>query len=546
MGIEIAVSLSQGVTARMFDTNFTRLDWVIVVVYLVGTGCLGIYVNRHVHNASDYLVGGRGSGTALSIASFIGTGLGLVTLMYAAMDGFTHGFSFLFIPVLGMIVPMVLGATGFVIRRLRQMRLTTIPEYYQRRFNRRVRVTAGIICALAGILNMGLFPKMGATFITFVTGMGSVGEDADVTVNVITTLLILLALAYTVVGGMVAVIVTDYIQFVVLSLGLGLGLWMCFINPVLGWDNMVHTFAAAQGEAAFNPVHPQSYGWIFVIWMMVEIFTAAMCWAPEATRALTTRDERTTKWTFFFGSPGFFARMAIPALWGIAAFCFMQNHGQLSEYFSPQALQQHGGRAAEAMPLLMGNLLPTGLLGLLVAGLMAALMSTHDSYFLAWASVISQDIVAPLKGSDRLSDRQSILYTRVSVVVIAVFLLTWGIWYELPESVWTYMAVTGTIYLSGSSVALIGGMYWRRASSTGALWCMLGGLLAISGLFVKPIQSLLAGILEEEIADIARWFNEPICGLGVYAVCLCLFVTGSLLYPDKSETSPGAEKSHES
>ena len=75
---------------------------------------------------------------------------------------------------------------------------------------------------------------------------------------------------------------------------------------------------------------------------------------------------------------------------------------------------------------------------------------------------------------------------------------------------------------------------------------MLGGLLAISGLFVKPVQSLLAGILEEEIADIARWFNEPICGLGVYAVCLCLFVTGSLLYPDKSETSLGAEKSHES
>ena len=530
----------------MFDTNFTNLDWVIVVVYLIGTGCLGIYVNRHVHNASDYLVGGRGSGTGLSIASFVGTGLGLVTLMYAALDGFTRGFSFLFIPVLGMIVPLVLGATGFVIRRLRQMRLTTIPEYFQLRFNRRARVTAGIICAIAGILNMGLFPKMGATFITFVTGMGSAEDDVDFTVNVITTLLILLALAYTVVGGMVAVIVTDYIQFVVLSLGLGLGLWMCFFNPDLGWDTMVNTLIAAKGEAAFNPVHPQSYGWIFVVWMMVEIFTGAICWPPEATRALTTRDERTTQRMFFFGAPGFFARMAIPALWGIAAFCFVQNHGQLSEYFSPEALGRHGGRAAEAMPLLMGNLLPTGLLGLLVAGLMAALMSTHDSYFLAWASVISQDIIAPLKGVDRLSDRQSILYTRVSVVVIAAFLLTWGIWYELPESVWTYMAVTGTIYLSGTSVALIGGMVWPSASSTGALWCIRGGLLAILGLFVKPIQSLLASNLEAEVADIARWINEPICGLGVYAICLCLFVTGSLLYPDKLEASPSVEESHAS
>ena len=95
------------------------------------------------------------------------------------------------------------------------------------------------------------------------------------------------------------------------------------------------------------------------------------------------------------------------------------------------------------MPLLIGNLLPSGLLGLLVAGLLAAFMSTHDSYLLCWSSVISQDIIAPLKGVDRLPDRESIFLTRVSVVVIGVFLLVWGIWYELPDSVWTYMGVDG-------------------------------------------------------------------------------------------------------
>jgi len=130
---------------------------------------------------------------ALSVASFIGTGLGLVTLMYAAMDGFNQGFSFLFVPVLGMIVPLGLGASGFVIGRLRRMKLTTIPEFFEHRFNRRVRVTSGIICALAGILNMGLFPTMGATFITYVTGMGS-AEDAWLTVKIVTSLLIVMVL----------------------------------------------------------------------------------------------------------------------------------------------------------------------------------------------------------------------------------------------------------------------------------------------------------------------------------------------------------------
>ena len=275
----------------MFETNFTNLDWGIVVVYLVGIAALGMYVNRHVHSAADYLVGGRGSGTALSVASFIGTGLGLVTLMYAAMDGFTNGFSDLFVPFLGMVVPLGLGASGFVIARLRRMKLTTIPEFFEHRFNRRVRITGGVICAVAGILNMGLFPKMGATFITFATGMGDAGENAELTVNVITSLLIVMVLAYTVLGGMVAVIVTDYIQFVVLSLGLGLGLWMCLSSPELGWSTMVSTLAADKGEAAFNPFHPESYGWVYVIWMTCLTFTGTICWAPEATRALTTQDE---------------------------------------------------------------------------------------------------------------------------------------------------------------------------------------------------------------------------------------------------------------
>jgi SSS family solute:Na+ symporter len=157
-----------------------------------------------------------------------------------------------------MIVPLTLGATGFVIGRMRAMNLTTIPEYFEHRYSRRVRLLAGIICALAGILNMGLFPKMGATFITFATGMG--GDEAETTVNIITSILILLVLAYTVLGGMVAVIVTDYVQFVILSVGLGLGLYYCFASTGLGWSHMVGAVWAQHGEAGSTPSIPARTG----------------------------------------------------------------------------------------------------------------------------------------------------------------------------------------------------------------------------------------------------------------------------------------------
>ena len=429
----------------IFATNFGTIDWWIVGVYLAASVAVGLVANRYVHNVAGYMVGGRGSGAALNAATFIGTGLGLVTIMYASMDGFSKGFSFMVLGLIGVAVGVTLGSTGFVVRRLREHKLTTIPEYFQVRYARRVRVTAGIICAVAGILNMGLFPKMGATFITHATGLGRTGDArpdeelfllraSDVTdwprlytrltwgatvdapardarlwdllptdvrdrlqdgalpaagtasplddatkaaivqglnavlhtrgfhrepafrdvalpgvgkemlklkpssfsplqvqrlnrmvleaaypehivnygarrelmINIITSLLIALVLLYTVLGGMVSVIVTDYVQFIILGLGLGLGLYFCLSHPDLGWSGMVGALTKHRGEAAFNPVHTDSYGWVWVIWMAIHFGAAALCWAPEATRALTAKDPTATKRTFLFGSPGQF------------------------------------------------------------------------------------------------------------------------------------------------------------------------------------------------------------------------------------------------
>ena len=141
----------------MFTTNFTWVDWLIVTVYLLGTGAVGMWVNRYIHNVEDYMVGGRASGAFLNTASFIGTGLGLVTIMYASIDGFNHGFACLILPAIGVCGALFVGSTGFVIKRLRTLKLTTITEFFEVRFDRRCRIAAGLICAVAGILNMGLF-----------------------------------------------------------------------------------------------------------------------------------------------------------------------------------------------------------------------------------------------------------------------------------------------------------------------------------------------------------------------------------------------------
>jgi len=537
----------------MFATNFTGVDWAIVGVYILGVAAFGVWVNRYIHNVADYMVAGRSAGTALNVATFLATGLCLVTIMYSAIDGFDRGFAFMIVAVIAMIIGLFIGSTGFVVRRLRAAKLTTLPEYFQLRYSRRVRVAAGTICALAGILNMGLFPKMGATFITYSTGLGATGEAAVVTqdskakeaadskaeaakadaarkaaiakreliVNIVMTIIIAIVLVYTVTGGMVAVIVTDYIQFVLLALGLGIGLYCCLASPELGWDKIVATWSKRRGEAAFNPVHEGSYGWFWVVWQAIHFGAAALCWAPEASRTLTAKDPETARKTFLYGSPGAFIRLAIPALFGIAAFVFVAQHADLAKHFRGMVLRDEGTGADQAVPLMIGKIVPAGLLGLMMAGMVSALMSTHDSYFLCWAAVITRDIIVPLRGRE-LADKEQIRITRIAIVLIGIFLLVWGVWYELPASVWTYMATTGSVYLCGSLVILVGGMYWKRASSAGALAALLGGLASVPIVFLP------------------KWFTQSSvltgqCGLANYALCILLFIVFSLLIPDKPQ-----------
>ena len=523
-----------GIICQMFDTNFANLDWAIVVIYLIVAVVIGVLVNRFIHNVSDYMVGGRGSGAALNVATYIGTGLGLVTLMYASIDAFQHGFAYVTLALIGAAVGVFLGSTGFVIGRLRELSLTTIPEYFQKRFDRRTRVTVGVICALAGILNMGLFPKMGATFITYATGLGAGEGNEALTVNIVTSVLIVLVLVYTIAGGMVSVIVTDYLQFIVLSIGLGLGVYYCLSLPDLGWENMVAALSEHRGAKAFNPVADGGYGWLWVVFNIVVFFAASICWAPEASRALTARDQRAARLTFLFGGPGQFIRLAIPALFAVAAFTLFCRDPGLTAYFFPEGPEGAVSHAGQAMPLLLGKIVPTGILGVLVAGLMAAFMSTHDSYLLCWSSVITRDVVAPLR-NEELSDRQQISLTRIIVLCVGVFLLAWGIWYPLPDSVWTYMAVTGTIYVSGSVVAIIGGMYWRRASSAGAFAALLCGLVALAGLL--PGMEAYKQIRPEWL----EWLTGPVIGLITFGCCAIVFVVVSLICPDRPQQEVGRD-----
>ena len=495
------------------QTNFGLLDWCIVISYLLIIVAVGVYLKRYIANVTDFIVAGRGLKTFLAIATMTGTELGLVTVMYASQKGFTGGFAAFHIALAAAVVTLIVGLTGFIVVPLRRMKIMTIPEFYEKRFGRGVRILGGIILAFSGILNMGMFLKAGSLFVMGITTMTS-----DIHLKIIMTVLLAMVLLYTTLGGMVSVVILDYIQFVVLSFGL---LFTCILSiNCLGWRNIIDTVSRFQGEAGFNPFHSESFGVSYVIWMFFLGLVSCAIWQTAVIRACSAQSTSVVKKLYIGSSIGFLIRFLIPYFLGISAFVYIAQNDSLSSIFLPSGAEADAQITLMAMPIFLNQVLPTGFIGLITAGMLAAFMSTHDSYLLCWSSVLTQDVVAPWykKG---LSSKTRVLLTRFFIVAIGIFILVWGLWYPLEQDLWDYMAISGAIYFTGAISLLVFGLYWKRASKTGAYLALISGFGAIAGL--KPVQNLLNIDISSEIV-----------GLAVIFLSVALMLIGSLLFPDHS------------
>jgi len=501
-------------------TNFSPLDWGIVGVYLAASLLIGFLGRRYIRNMADFIGAGRAVGTRLGIATMTGTEMGLITVMYSAQKGFTGGFAAFHIALFAGLVAFLVGVTGFIVVRLRELRVLTIPEFYERRFGRRTRILGGIMLAFGGILNMGLFLKVGSMFIVGITGLSEHGWALPT----VMTVLLVLVLVYTVLGGMVSVIVTDYVQFVVLSVGLLLATGMAIAD--LGWRPIVDVVLAEKGAAGFDPLaEGGGFGWDYVMWMAFLGLVNCALWPTAVARALAMRSVHELKRQYRWSSISFMIRHLVPYFWGICAFVFVMRHApDLREAFFPA---EEGAPALDnlyAMPIYLGRLLPAGLIGILTAAMVAAFMSTHDSYLLCWSSVIVQDVVDPLCGH-RLSTPRRIFWTRTCIVLIGLYILYWGLVYHGQDDIWDYMAVTGAIYFSGAFALLVGGLYVKRASSAGAVMALCAGSMAVLGL--GPVQAMLG--LEEGIS------GAKVGLMTIASTTLAMFL-GSVLFPDPPQT----------
>jgi SSS family solute:Na+ symporter len=162
------------------------------------------------------------------------------------------------------------------------------------------------------------------------------------------------------------------------------------------------------------------------------------------------------------------------------------------------------------VPMVLSHILPRGLIGAFVAVMLAAFVSTHDSYLHSWGSVFIQDVIMPFRKKP-FGPRQHIRILRWAMVGVAAFIFFFSLLFKQNQYIMLFFAITGAIFVGGSGAVLIGGLYWKRGSTAAAWAAMIAG----SGISVT-------GIIIHQLVD-----DFPVNGQMFWAISM---FGGSLIY----------------
>jgi SSS family transporter len=426
------------------------LDFVVIGLYLLGMLWIGRIYCKNEKTTDDYFLGGRNIPWWAAALSIYATGVSAISVVAIPAKTYKENWMnlwFAILPVIGIL----LVAFAFV-PLLRKLNLASLMSYYEKRFNRGVRVYGTVMSILAQVAGrMSVVMLIPATALSQVTTL-------DLTTCIL--LMGLIATVYTVMGGIGAVIWSDVVQVGVIFGGTILCIFLLLHNIEGGWDEAMRV-ANANKKFKFSDFRLTLTSptiWVFLIWGIKDVFSRVG--QESMQRTFATSDEKEARKAFVG-----YGLISLPG-----QLCFFLVGTLLFVFYSQQPDLIPANLDDNAIfPLFISQKVPTGLAGLLIAGIFAASMSTLDSAMNSVATIVVEDSVdftgKPERQDDRLKlARRLTVATGVAGTVGALILSTMetGSLWDLFETVISY--------LTGGLVAVTSlGLLTRRASSYGVI-----------------------------------------------------------------------------
>ena len=261
------------------------LDWLIVFVLLAFITITAYSTKKYMQSVADFLSANRCAGKyMLGVADGI-AGLGAISIVARFEMGYKAGFTSTWWDQMLLPIGLLVSATGWVQYRFRQTRALTMAQFFEMRYNRSFRVFAGMLGFVSGIVNFGIFPAVGGRFFQHFCGLPEyvvpfLDFDIDLVYAGLMAFLLLISMAFTFLGGQIAVMVTDFFQGIFVNIVFViLGIFLLFY---FDWSQIMEAAALAPADASLiNPVNTSATDNFNSTYFLIQAFAAVylfMAW----------------------------------------------------------------------------------------------------------------------------------------------------------------------------------------------------------------------------------------------------------------------------
>ena len=503
-------------------TVLEGLDWIVLAIYFLALILVAVWVVLQKNkNTEDYFLAGRNVGWFVIGASIFASNIGSEHVVGLAGTGFESGTPMAHYELHAWIV-LLLGwlFLPFYIRS----GAFTMPEFLEKRFDPKSRWFLSLFSLIAYVLTkVSVTIYAGGIVVSELLGIpfwyGAIG------VVVFTGI-------YTVIGGMKAVIYTETLQAIILIFG-SIIITYLGLQEVGGWSELRNTVITASPDH-FNMWRPMSdpdFPWTGLLFGGTIV--GVWYWCTDqyiVQRTLAANNIKIGRRGAIFGAYLKLLPIFIFLIPGIIAFALsIQN----PEVFSVE-------KADRAFPMLVKNLLPVGLKGLVAGGLMAALMSSLASVFNSCSTIFTIDIYKKLKPNE--SEKKLLNIGKLATTVIVILGIIWipimekiggGVMYQYLQNVQSYIAPP-------VAAVFILGIVWKRVNSKAAITTLMAGLVLLimrlgSEIYFQPEISSETMVDSFMFVFATINFSHMAILMFFFSILLCVGVTLSTTEPEYSK-----------
>ncbi len=474
------------------------LDWTILGTFPVVLIVVALLLRKYTTSVAEFLSANRSAGRYLLTMAEGASGTGAINLIAYFEMYFLAGFVPAFWHLMLLPAALIISTTGWVIYRYRQTRAMTLGQFFELRYGRRFRIFAGMLAFTSGIINYGIFPAVTARFFIYFCGLPegiSVEGFAIPTFPVVMIVLLSLALAFTLSGGQIVIMVTDFIQAQFINIVLVVVLIYLVLQFNLIDVKQTMQSLGPSGESKINPFDAGEVKHFNAFFFMVNLFGAfywTMAWQGGQAYNASARSPHEARMGKVLAQWRTAVTSLLPIFLPIAALMVLHGTSHQAEAESARAALETitNGQVREQLttPVIMRELLPVGLLGLFATVMFASAISTDNTYLHSWGSILIQDVIVPLRGKP-LSPKVHLIALRLSICGVAIFAFFFSLFFQQTQYILLFFSLTGALFLGGAGAAIIGGLYTRRGTTAGAFASMItGAIIGCGGIITKQVN----------------------------------------------------------